>query len=253
LSAFAAELAALNPDVIVAPNGVATAAAARATAAAKREIPIVFAAWSDPVASGLAKSLAHPGGNVTGLSNTSVQLAGKQLQLLQTAFPKISRVAVFIDMATSTTAFFKEEVESAAKALRLQTLFLEMRSKAVFEKNIALIREWRADAIFVHNAPSNSFNRPLMVQIAEQTRLPAMYGNDLYTDIGGLMSYGSDDKLRWLQIATYVDKILRGARAGDLPIDLPTKFDFVINLKTARALGVTIPPSILARANKLIE
>jgi putative ABC transport system substrate-binding protein len=253
LSALGAELAALNPDVIVTPNGIATLAAARAAETAKREIPIVFAGWANPAGTRLVATLARPGGHVTGLSNVTVEVAGKLLHLLKDAYPRISRVAVFIDSTTSAAAAYAEEVERATQALGMQALSVELRNGGDVEQVVAAMHKWRADSMLVLNAPINFNNRKLVVQIAEKMRLPAVYGNDVFPIIGGLMSYGSDDKLRWTQIATYVDKILKGARAGDLPIELPTKFDFVINLKTARALGMAIPPSILARANRLIE
>jgi len=253
LSALATELAGLNLDVIVVPNGLATQAAARATEQAKRTIPIVFAGWAAPVGSGLVASLARPGGHVTGMTNITVELTGKQLQLLKEAFPKISQVAVFVDSTTSAAAAYWGEVERAAKALGLQTLSLEMRGVDDMERSVASLRNWRADSMLVLNTPINQNNRRLLVQIAERTRLPAMYGNDQYSNIGGLISYGSDDKVRWQKSATFVDKILKGAKPADLPIEQPTTFELVINLKTAKALGLSLPNSIMLQANKVIE
>jgi putative ABC transport system substrate-binding protein len=253
LSALATELAAQNLDVIVVPNGLATQAAARAAEQSKRPVPIVFAGWATPVGSGLVASLARPGGNATGLTNVTVELVGKQLQLLKDVFPKIARIAVFGDSTTKTGPVYLSEVEGAAKVLGMETLSVEVRGGDDVERNVALLRKWRADSIFVGNNPTNFNSRKLLVQIAQITRLPAIYGNDVYPEIGGLISYGSDDKMRWRQIATFVDKILKGARPGDLPIETPTKFDLVINLKTARALGVTIPQLVLVQADKVIE
>jgi putative ABC transport system substrate-binding protein len=253
LSALAAELVDQNPDIIVAPNGVAVQAAARAAAQAKRAIPIVFTAWATPVGSGLVASLARPGGNVTGMTNITVELAGKQLQLLKEALPTMSRVAVFVDSTTAAAAAYWAEVERASKVLGLQTLSLEVRGSDDVERNVSLLRKWRADAMFFENNPINFNNRKLLVQIAEETRLPAIYGHDAFTDIGGLMSYGSDYKLPWRKAALFADKILKGAKPGDLPIERPTTFDLVINLKTAKALGINIPQPVLVQATKVIE
>jgi putative ABC transport system substrate-binding protein len=249
LSALAAELAGQSFDVIVVSNSLAAEAAAKAT----RTIPIVFTSVADPIASGLAASLARPGGNVTGISNITIELAGKQLQLLKEAFPKISRVAVFIDPTVSVAAAYLGEAERAAKALGVQVLSAEVRSGDDVEKSVVALRKWRADSIFVLNTPANYNNRKLLVQIAGKTRLPAIYGTDTYAESGGLISYGSNDKPRWQQAARFVDKILKGAKPADLPIEQPTKFELVINMKTAKALGIKIPQSVLARADRVIE
>jgi putative ABC transport system substrate-binding protein len=253
LDALAAELVAQTPDVIVVPNGVAVLAAAKAVAQANRTTPIVFAGWASPLGSGLVASLARPGGNVTGLSNIAVELAAKQLQLLKEAVPKSARVVVFVDSATSSANDFFSAVARAAKALGVQLMSAELRKEDEAETTIALIRKWGADSIYVQNNPTNFNNRRVLVQIAEKTRLPAIYGNNVYTNIGGLISYSSDDKLRWRQTATYVDKILKGAKPGDLPIELPSKFELVINLKTAKTLGIKFPQSIMVQATLVIE
>jgi putative ABC transport system substrate-binding protein len=254
LSALAAELAALSLDVIVVPNGPSAEAAARAAEHAKRLVPIVFSGWATPLSSGLVASLARPGGYVTGVTSDALELAGKQLQLLKDAFPKISRIAAFVGLTTARLGpRYLNEVERAAKVLGMRTLPLEVRGSDDVERNVVLMRKWRADSMFVATNPQNFNNRKLLIQIAQMTRLPAVYGQDVYTESGGLMSYGSNDKTRWRQTATFVDKILKGARPGDLPIEIPTKFDLVINLKTAKALGVTIPQSILRQADRVIE
>ncbi len=253
LSELANELVGRNLDVIVVPNSVAVLAVARAAEQAKRAVPIVAAAWGNPLASGLVASLARPGGNVTGLSNIATELAGKQLQLLKEAIPKISRIAVFVDSTSKTAAATADEVERAAKALGMQVLSVELRSGGDVEQVEGAMRKWRADAMFVLNNPINFNSRKLLVQIAEKNRLPAIYGTDSYTDAGGLISYGSDDKFRWRQSATFVDKILKGTKPGDIPVELPTKFELVINMKTAKALGITIPQSLLVRADRVIE
>jgi putative ABC transport system substrate-binding protein len=253
LSALATELAAADLDVIVVPNGVAVDAVVRAAEQAKRSVPIVVTAWGNPVGTGRVASLARPGGNATGLTNITVELEAKQLHLLRQAFPKSSRLAVFIDSNTPGHHAREQAREPIIKELGLQTLTVEVKGSDDVDRNVALLRRWGADSIFVENAPSTFNNRKLLVQIAELTRLPAIYGNDVYTDIGGLMSYGSDDKWRWRRAATFVDKILKGARPGDLPIERPTQLNLVINLRTAKALGVTIPQSILLQADRVIE
>jgi putative ABC transport system substrate-binding protein len=188
------------------------------------------------------------------VTSDALELAGKQLQLLKNAFPKSSRLVAFVGLTTARLGpRYLNEIERAAKALGMQTLPLEVRGSDDVERNAALMRKWRADSIFVATNPQNFNNRKLLVQIAQMTRLPAVYGQDVYTESGGLMSYGSNDRTRWRQTATFVDKILKGARPGDLPIEIPTKFDLVINLKTAKALGATFPQSVLAQADRVIE
>jgi|KBSMisStandDraft_5_1062788.scaffolds.fasta_scaffold10350_2 putative ABC transport system substrate-binding protein len=253
LSALATELVGQSPDVIVVPNGQSTQAAARATAQANRAIPIVFAGWATPLGSGLVATLARPGGNVTGVSNIAVELAAKQMELLKAVFPQTLRVAVFVDSSTSAAGSYLEQMEGAAKRLGVQTLPVELRSAEDIEQVMGTLRKWRADAIYVPANPINQNNRKPLVHVAEKMRLPAVYGNDAFVEIGGLMSYGSDDKLRWRQIATFVDKILRGTNPGEIPVELPTTFKFVVNIKTAKALGITIPQTILVRADMVIE
>jgi len=249
LSALAAELAGQGFDVIVVSNSLAAVAAAKAT----RRIPIVFTSVADPISSGVASSLARPGGNVTGLTNITIELTGKQLQLLKDAFPKISRVAIFVDSAVSVATAYSEEAKRVAKALGMQALPTEVRSSEDVEKNIALLGNWRADSMFVLNNPTNFNNRKLLIKIAEETRLPAIYGSDAYAEPGGLMSYGSSEKARWQQAARFVDRILKGAKPADLPIEQPTVFELVVNLKTAKALGIIVPQSILLRADRVIK
>jgi putative ABC transport system substrate-binding protein len=253
LSALATELAGHNLDVIVVPNGLAVEAVERAAEQAKQPVPIVTAAWGNPIGTGRVASLARPGGHVTGLTNITIELEGKQLQLLKRAFPKISRVAVFIDSNTRARAEREGQRERTIKELGMEALSVEVSASDDVDRSVALLRKWGADSIFVENAPSTFNNRKLLVRIAEIAHLPAVYGNDVYTDIGGLMSYGSDDKWRWRRAATFVDKILKGARPGDLPIERPSQFNLVVNLKTAKALGVTIPQSLLVQADRVIE
>jgi putative ABC transport system substrate-binding protein len=253
LSAMAVELA-RQMDVIVVPNDFTVQAVSNAAEQTKRQVSIVFAGSSAPIRAGVAASLARPGGNVTGVTNFTHELAGKQLQLLRDISPAIARVAVFLDFDNVRLApLYLAEVQAAAKALAMETLTVEVRGGEDVERNTALLRKWRADSIFVANQSRNFSNRKVLVRIAELARLPAIYGNDVYAEMGGLISYGSNDRIRWRQTATFVDKILKGARPGELPIEIPTKFDLVINLKTAKALGVTIPQSVLAQADKVIE
>jgi len=249
LSALAAELGGQGFDVIVVSNSLAAVAAAKAT----RTIPVVFTSVADPIASGVAVSLARPGGNVTGLTNVTIELAAKQLQLLKEAFPNISRVAIFVDTAVSVATAYSEEAKRVAKALGMQAFATEVRNSEDVGKNVGLLSNWRADAMFVLNNPTNFNNRKLLIQIAGEARLPAIYGSDAYTESGGLMSYGSGEKARWQQAARFVDKILKGAKPADLPIEQPTVFELVVNLKTAKALGVTIPQAVLLRADRVIE
>jgi putative tryptophan/tyrosine transport system substrate-binding protein len=200
LDALGAELAGQNLDVIVVPNGRSVEAAARAADLAKRPVPVVFSSWAEPLRSGRVASLARPGGNVTGVTNVTLELAGKQLQLLKDAVPKISRIAAFVDLTLSRNYF--DEVERAGKALGMQTLLVDVRSRDDVEPNVAVLRKWGADSIFVANNPTNFNNRKLLVQIfragfashprlgrafrvAQMTRLPAVYGNDVYAETVG--------------------------------------------------------------------
>ena len=247
---LAADLARLRADVIVAGANAAVIAAKNAS----RTIPIVMFLAIDPVGSGLVPSLARPGGNITGLTLTAgPEIYGKQLQLLKDTFPRVSRVAILVNLAVPSYARALREVEIATRALGLRRQVMEIRDPGEFDKAFAAITTARPDAIFV---PSDSMfyqHRVRLAHLAAKTRLPAMWGLREHAEAGGLMAYATDldDLVR--RAATYVDKILRGAKPADLPIEQPTKFELVINLKTARALGLTIQPSILARADQVIE
>jgi putative ABC transport system substrate-binding protein len=252
LPALAAELVALKVDVIVAPNTPAALAAKQAT----RTLPIVFAFAADPVTSGLVTSLARPGGNVTGLSILAPELVSKCLELLKQAVPGVSRVAVLWTpgaLGERTEKDMLKEAEGAARALGVQLQFLEARGPEDFDRAFSARTGARAGALTV--LPSNVFisERRRLVDLAAKNRLPAVYPWREFADAGGLMSYGANlaDNLR--RAATYVDKILKGAKSGDLPVEQPTKFELVINLKTAKALGLTIPQSLLLRADQVIE
>jgi putative ABC transport system substrate-binding protein len=252
LPALAAELVALKVDVIVAPNTVAALAAKQAT----RALPIVFAAPADPVASGLVTSLARPGGNVTGLSNLAPELVGKGLELLTQAVPGLTRVAVLWHpggLGERTEKDMLKAAEVAARALGVRLQVVEARGPADIDRAFSQMTRARAGALTVLTTPMLLAERRRLVDLAAKHRLPAVYTSREFVDAGGLMSYGANvaDLLR--RAATYVDKILKGAKPADLPVEQPTKFELVINLKTAKALGLTIPQSLLGRADEIIQ
>ena len=252
LPALAAELVALKVDVIVASG----TPAALATKQATRSLPIVFTAVGDPVTSRLVTSLARPGGNVTGLSVLAPELVGKCLEQLKQAIPAVSRVAVLWHpgaMGERTDKDMLKRAEVAAQALGVRLQVLEARGPADFDRAFSEMTRARADALTVLTSSMLFGERRRLVDLSAKNRLPAVYPWREGVDAGGLMAYGPDlaDLLR--RAATYVDKILKGAKPGDLPVEQPTKFDLVINLKTAKALGLTIPPSLLQRADQVIE
>jgi putative ABC transport system substrate-binding protein len=249
---YAAELVRLNVDIIVAPGS-----GARAAKKATNTIPIVIT-YGDPVESGLVASLAHPGGNVTGLSGFVSELGGKQLELLKEAFPKVSRVAVLWWNQTNPSGIGQDalllgEMKVAAGALRVTLQALELRSLDDFEPAFSAIKGERANAVIVLRNPLTTTHRTRIVDFAAKSRLPAMYGDKEFVDAGGLMSYGVNIADLWGRAATYVDKILKGAKPADLPVEQPTKFELIINLKAAKQIGVTIPPNVLARADRVIK
>jgi len=252
LPALAAELVALKVDVIAAGGTLAALAAKQAT----RTLPIVFANAGDPVGSGLVTSLARPGGNVTGLSMLAQELVGKRLELLTQAVPGVSRVAILRQpggLGERTEKDMLKEAEVAARALGVRPQFVEARGPADFDRAFSDMTRARAGALTV--LPSAMFNteRRRLVDLAAKNRLPAVYPWREFVDAGGLMAYGSDLADLFRRAATYVDKILRGAKPADLPVEQPTKFELVINLKTAKALGLTIPQSLLGRADEVIQ
>jgi putative ABC transport system substrate-binding protein len=253
LPALAAELVALKVDVIVAaPGTVATLAAKQAT----RTIPIVFIAAADAVSDGLVTSLARPGGNVTGLSNLAPELVGKRLELLTQAVPGVSRVAVLRlpgALGERTDKDMLKEAEAAARALGVRLQVVEARGPADIDRAFSDMTRAHAGALTV--LPSNMFLREhrRLVDLAAKNRLPAVYSVREYVDAGGLMSYGANLADLFRRAATYVDKILKGAKPADLPVEQPTKFELVINLKTAKALRLTIPQSLLGRADHVVE
>lgn len=252
LPALVAELVALKVDAIVASGTLAALAAKQET----KTIPIVFSPAGDPVGSGLVASLARPGGNVTGLSAFAPELVGKRLELLKQAVPGIRRVAVLWQpgaFGERTEKDTLKRAEVAARDLGVPLQFVEARGPADFARAFSEMSMARASAVTV--LASNMFNneRRRLVDLAAEKRLPAMYSAREIVDAGGLMSYGANLADLNRRAATYVDKILKGAKPGDLPVEQPTKFELVINLRTAKALGLTIPQSVLAHADEVIQ
>jgi putative ABC transport system substrate-binding protein len=252
LPALAAELVALKVDVILAPNTVTALAAKQAT----KTIPIVFAGTTDPVASGLVASLARPGGNVTGGSNLNSELLGKCLELLKQAVPGVSRVAVLwqagaVDEHTEKDRLKRAEVAARALGMRLQ--FVEARGPEDFDRVFSEMTRARAGALTVLGSTLFIIERRRLVDLVTKNRLPAVYPWREFVDVGGLMAYGANSPDLYRRAATYVDRILKGTKPGDLPVEQPTKFELVINLKAAKALGLTIPPSVLTRADQVID
>jgi putative tryptophan/tyrosine transport system substrate-binding protein len=249
---FAAELVRLNVDVIVGPGS-----GARAAKNATTTIPIVIT-HGDPVESGLVASLARPGGNVTGLSAFMSELGGKRLELIKEAFPRVSRVAVLWWSQTNSAgmapdALLLGDMKAAAVVLRVTLQPLELRGVDAFEPAFSAIKKEHANALIVLRNPLTATHRTRIVDFAAKSRLPAIYSDGEFVDVGGLMSYGVNVADLWGRAAVYVDKILKGAKPGEIPVEQPTKFEFIINLKAAKQIGLTIPPSVLARADKVIK
>ncbi len=249
LPIFAAELVRLNVDVIVAP-GSGAVAARKATDA----IPIVHA-FGDPLGTGLVTSLARPGGNVTGLSAFVPELGAKQLELLKDAFPGVSRVAVlwWFEAGFAQNALALEKIKNAAEAFRVTIQPLPLRSVDDLDPALAAIRGARADALIVLRNPITTTHRARIADFAARSRLPVIYTDREFVEAGGLMSYGVNVADLWGRAAVYVDKILKGAKPGDLPVEQPTSFELVINLRTAKVLGFAIPRSVLSRADEIVE
>ena len=249
LHALVAELLRLNVEVIVASGPIVT----RAVNDATKTTPIVFAQEGDPVASGLVVSLARPGGNITGLSTFSPELSGKRLELLKEIVPELSRVAVLGTSTIKDHARFLKEHEPTANALRLQLHYLNVLTANDIETAFRATRKGRADGVLVLAGPVLSLHRTRVVSLAAKSGLPAIYNFPEFVDAGGLMTYGVNQNDLARRAATYVDKILKGAKPADLPIEQPTKFELVINLKAAKQIGLTIRPNVLARADRVIR
>jgi len=250
LSELARELVALKMDVIVTPADLSIAAIKRET----QTIPIVMALSSDPVGAGFVASLARPGGNITGLSNISPELSGKRLELLREAVPGLSRVALLWNPDVRGAVLDYKEAASAARSLRVEVKSVEASRAEDLDRAFSTITSWRAQALMLPGInPVGFANRAQIVSFAQRNRLPSMFPTKEYVDSGGLMSYGPSlvDLLR--RAAGYVDKILKGAKPADLPVQQPTKFELVINLKTAKTLGLTLPQSLLRRTDEVIQ
>ena len=249
---LAAELVRLKVDIIVVVGGAGPVLAAKN---ATKTIPIVMAgAGSDPVEAGLVESLARPGGNVTGITNLDRQLGGKRLELLKEAVPKLARVAVLYESASPGPSLeVKEVLPAAARALKLTPQLWEVRGVADFERVFAAMGKQRSDGLYVLGSPLMRPNAKRIAGLALKSRLPSIYVIKEFVNAGGLMYYGADDADSYRGVATYVDRILKGAKPADLPVKQPTKFEFVINLKTAKQIGVTIPQKVLARADRVIK
>jgi putative tryptophan/tyrosine transport system substrate-binding protein len=245
---LAAELVRLNVDVIVTAAISSVRAAKKATAT----IPIVFASVGDAVDSGLVSSLARPGGNATGLTFFAPELDGKRLELLKEAFPKITKVAFLWRMPAARADPFKE-AEAVAKTLGLRLQSVGVRGPDDFESAFKAAKSGGADALIVISNPLSNTYRARIVDLAAKNRLPGIYPSTDFVEDGGLMSYGADILDNWRRAATYVDKILKGAKPADLPVEQPKKFQFVINLKAANQIGLTFPPNVLARADEVIK
>jgi putative ABC transport system substrate-binding protein len=254
LPALAAELVALKVDVVVTGGGTPAALAAKQ---ATGILPIVIIAVGDPVKSGLVTSLARPGGNVTGLSMLgTAELVGKRLELLTQAVPGVTRVAVLRHPGFVSERADKDilkATDAAARALGVRLQVVEARGPADIDKAFADMTRARAGALAVTGSPMFTTERRRLVDLAAKNRLPAVYESREDVDAGGLMSYGPNRADMFRRAATYVDKILKGAKPADLPVEQPTKFELVINLKTAKALGLTIPQSLLGRADEIIQ
>ena len=236
----------LKVDVIVAGGTQANVAAKKATST----IPIVIANSDDPLGSGLVESLSRPGGNVTGLSSMSQELSGKRLELFKEAFPKVRRLAVL--WHSGSAAGFKE-TRTAAQDLGFVVRSLEVKRQADLDNAFATITKEHLDALFAVTSSFMTTNRKRIVEFAGKNKLPTIYSNAEYVEEGGLMSYAANSLDLHRRAATYVDKILKGAKPADLPVEQPKKFEFIVNLKTAKQIGLTIPPNVLARADKVIR
>jgi putative tryptophan/tyrosine transport system substrate-binding protein len=249
---LAAELVRLKVDIILAAGG---AGVVRAAKNATKTIPIVMVGGgADPVEAGLVESLARPGGNVTGVTNLVSQLGGKRLELLKEAVPKVVRVAVLYELANPSSVLeVKEVLPVAARALKLVIQPWEVRAADAIEKIFAALNKERPDGLYVPPGPLMRANEKRIARFALKSRLPSMYQSREAMEAGGLMSYGADLADSYRRVATYVDKILKGAKPSDLPVEQPTKFELVVNLKTAKQIGLTIPPNVLARADKVIK
>jgi putative ABC transport system substrate-binding protein len=249
LPALANELIDLKVELIV-THGFPPARAAKE---ATKTVPIVMAVIGDAVGAGLVASLARPGGNITGLTSISSELYGKRLELLKEVSPKISRVAILSSEASPATEIAMKEIRAAANALGVQLQTLQVRGPNDFESAFDASTKGGANALIVLQGPLTSSYRKRIIELAAKRRLLAVYHESEFPDAGGLMSYGVSYSDMYRRAATYVDKILKGAKPADLPVEQPLKFELVINLKAAKQVGLTVPPNVLARADKVIR
>lgn len=249
LPALVADLVHQKVDVIFTANTPAALAAKKSTSS----IPIVIVSLSDPVEAGVVNSLARPGGNITGLTRFSSELSGKRLELLKEAFPKISLVAVLWNPEIPGPSLAFKETQAAAKALDVQLQSLEVREATDFDQALSAITKKKSGALMVLGDALTILQRPKILEFAAKSRLPAIYDRPDDVNEGGLMFYGVNEPELFRRAATYVDKILKGTKPADLPVEQPTKFELVINLKTAKQIGVKIPSSVLARADRVIK
>ena len=249
---LAAEVVRLKVDIILVAGGIIWIRAAKN---ATNTIPIVMVgAGNDPVEAGLIESLARPGGNVTGLTNLSGKLGGKRLELLKEAVPKVTRVAVLYEPATpANVREVNEDLPVVARALKMTLQPWEVRAADGFEKAFAVLSKERPDGLYVAGSPLTNANQKRIAGFALKSRIPSVYTDREAAEAGGLMYYGADVGDNYRRVAYYVDRILKGAKPAELPVEQPTKFELVINLKTAKQIGLTIPPEVLARANRLIK
>ena len=249
LPALTAELLHLKVDLIVTSGPTATRPAKEATST----IPIVMTFDDDPVGSGFVASLAHPGGNITGLSTLSPEISGKQLELLREILPKLVRIAVIGTKSRQGTAQALKAIESAAAAFRVKLQYIDIPDSKRIENAFHAASKGRANAIVVLQSPVFNSQRPQIAELALKNRLPTAYPREEFVQDGGLMSYGVSILHLDKRAATYVDKILKGAKPADLPVEQPTKFEFIVNLKAAKQIGLTIPPNVLTRADRVIK
>ena len=246
---LAAELVRLNVDVIVTAGPADTKGAKQATST----IPIVMGFDNDPIGNGFVASLARPGGNITGLSTLAPEISGKQLELMKEIVRRLSRIAVFGTSRQPGNAQSLQEVELAAKALKVKLQYLDVLDPKDVETAFRAATKDHADAILVLQTPLASLHRTQFIDLAVRNRLPATYSRSDFVEAGGLMSYGASFPDLMRRAATYVDKILKGRTPADLPVEQPMKFEFIVNLKAAQQIGLTIPPNVLARADRVIR
>jgi len=244
-----AELVRLKVEIIISGGPAATGAAKEATVT----IPIVMTQDGDPVANGFVASLARPGGNITGLSTLAPEISGKQLKILKEVVPRLSRVAVFGTSTNPSYAQVLKEMEFAAGALGVKLQYLDVLNPKDIETAFQEASKGRADGVLVLQTSLLVSQRTQVTDLAVKSRLPAIYPQTEYTEAGGLMYYGANAPDLYRRAATYVDKILKGAKPADLPVEQPKKFEFIINLKAAKQIGLTIPPNVLARADRVIR